>query len=164
MGAESKSVLLKKGEKIPNNEKLPVVIYQQAKSRDIEELFHQHNWLNSWTNGVYNYHHFHSNTHEVLGVVKGEADILLGGETGEVIHISSGDVIVLPAGTGHKRISSSSDFKVVGAYPSGMEPDLKKEDVHCERFREDINSVPLPNQDPIFGYHGPLIEYWNIKK
>ncbi|WP_226669535.1 cupin domain-containing protein [Metabacillus litoralis] len=163
MSVESKSLFLKKGEKIPNNEKLPVVIYQQVNSKDIEKLFHKHNWLNSWTNGVYSYHHFHSNTHEVLCVVAGEAVILLGGETGESIDVSSGDVLVLPAGTGHKKVSSSSDFKVVGAYPSGMEPDLKKEDVQCEKYRVDINSVPLPNQDPIFGSHGPLIEYWNIK-
>lgn len=148
---------------IPNNQKFPVVIYKNycgSKIEIIETIFNQHNWLNSWTNGVFPYHHYHSNTHEVLGVIAGEAELKIGGETGENFHLAKGDVVILPAGTGHKRLSSSSDFKVVGAYPEGMSPNLRTEDRNNEKDREEIKGVLIPNQDPVFGHEGPLFDYW----
>lgn len=68
-------------------------------------------------------------------------------------------MVILPAGTGHKRLSSSRDFKVVGAYPEGMNPNLRTEDRNFEKDREEIEGVLLPNQDPVFGHKGPIFDY-----
>ena len=149
---------------IPNNQNLPVILYPEALSEAPEKLeqhFNQNNWQNSWTNGVFDYHHYHSNTHEVLGVISGSAVLLLGGKHGTKVELHQGDVVVLPAGTGHKRIQASADFKIAGAYPDGMEHDLK-EGTPDERpgVLENIKNVPLPNQDPVYGEQGPLLEIW----
>ncbi|KZZ82596.1 MULTISPECIES: cupin domain-containing protein [Bacillaceae] len=149
---------------IPNHPSFPVLLYKgpilEHASR-IEELFNRNNWLNSWRNGIFPYHHYHSNSHEVLGVISGYAEVRIGGEDGQDIMIQTGDVIVLPAGTGHKKLSSSADFKVAGAYPEGMNPDqysesdpLLQETIAC------IQSVPIPVQDPVTGGIGPLHSHW----
>jgi uncharacterized protein YjlB len=151
---------------IPNSPDLPVLIYRNALDHphDTEELFNRNQWLNSWTNGIYDYHHYHSNAHEVLGVMEGEATVQLGGELGKEVKIHKGDVIILPAGTGHKKLSSRPDFKVAGAYPNGDDYNLKKGSLR-ERpnVLVEIKNVPLPSLDPVFGDTGPLIKYW-LKK
>ena len=149
---------------IPNNPNLPVILYKQAVENPestMESLFNKNQWLNSWTNGVFDYHHYHSNSHEVLGVIKGEATLMIGGEKGEEIHVQSGDVIILPAGTGHKRLNASSDFSVVGAYPDGKEYNTKygKESERPEAL-EEIRKVPVPKTDPVTGMEGPLLKEW----
>lgn len=151
---------------IPNNPKLPVLLYSAAlsdRAQEIEDIFNRNGWLNSWKNGVFSYHHYHSNSHEVLGVISGSAVIQLGGEQGTEIKLHAGDVVVLPAGTGHKKTSSSDDFLIAGAYPGGMEYNTRRGD---ERDRpqalEEINNVPLPTSDPVFGTDGPLIREWRF--
>ncbi len=162
--SEVKTFMFKDDGRIPNNQELPVILYPNVlkeQSKEIENRFNQHNWLNSWINGVFDYHHYHSNTHEVLGVVSGSAVLHLGGEHGKQVEIHEGDVVVLPAGTGHKKIYASHDFKICGAYPDGMTHDLKTG--HADErpnVLENIKSVPLPNQDPVFGEEGPLLELW----
>src|SRR6476646_7548943 len=47
-----------------------------------EDLFEKNKWSNSWRNGIYKYHHYHSITHEVLGVYEGNTIVQLGGEAG----------------------------------------------------------------------------------
>lgn len=56
--------------------------------------------------GVHPFHHYHSNGHETLGIYSGEVTVQFGGEAGIAITAKPGDVIVLPAGTGHKMLSS----------------------------------------------------------
>lgn len=149
---------------IPNNEKLPVVVYQGVFAEapdDIEAVFNRHGWTNSWINGIFDYHHYHTNTHEVLGVKAGTAIVLIGGERGERLELKTGDIIVLPAGTGHKRIGQSPDFSVVGAYPDGKGPNLKKRDAASRtQSLKEIEHVPLAETDPVFGEKGPLLDYW----
>ena len=65
---------------IPNHPKWPVVIYRGAarfpKTLDpaavLEELFECNGWGDSWRNGIYDYVHYHSRIHEVLGIARGE--------------------------------------------------------------------------------------------
>jgi uncharacterized protein YjlB len=150
---------------MPNNPDLPVILYQGAlknQERQAEKIFNQHNWTNSWTNGVFDYHHYHSDTHEVLGVISGSAVLQLGGEQGQSVELQAGDVAVLPAGTAHKRLSSSSNFRIVGAYPNGMEYNLYTGKAG-ERTKalEEMKHVPVPGTDPVFGETGPLLEHWS---
>lgn len=152
---------------IPNHPTLPVLLYPQAlqaQLADTESIFNQNRWLNSWTNGVFDYHHYHSNAHEVLGVISGHVTVQLGGEEGQSVTLYAGDVVVLPAGTGHKRVSASSDFRIVGAYPDGMSYNTRTatetEKEHATALAE-ISHVPLPKMDPIYGPQGPLLQYWH---
>jgi uncharacterized protein YjlB len=156
--------MLKDDGRIPNNPTLPVIVYKGAfkdHPNDIEPTFNRYNWTGSWTGGVYDYHHYHTNTHEVLGVKAGNATVLIGGDEGERFELHMGDVIVLPAGTGHKKLESSADFVVVGAYPDGRSPNMKEKD-HAEREQAlaEIESVSVPDKDPVYGDEGPLLEKW----
>ncbi|MDF2670358.1 MAG: hypothetical protein K0R67_2664 [Paenibacillus sp.] len=149
---------------IPNHPAWPVILYPgvwKDQPEQTETLFNRHHWLNSWTNGVYDYHHYHSNTHEVLGVIQGSAVIQLGGKLGRKFQIQTGDVLLLPAGTGHKKISSSDDFLIVGAYPEGSDYNLHTgEESDRPEVLEEIKQVPAPWQDPVYGEDGPVQEYY----
>lgn len=149
---------------IPNNPSLEVIVYPAAfkeNTQEIEEVFNRHDWTNSWTGGVFEYHHYHSNTHEVLGVLSGTATLQIGGEQGETLDVAAGDVILLPAGTGHKKLHASSDFEIAGAYPGGVSYNLKTgEPGERPYVLEDIQNTPLPKMDPVFGDSGPVIENW----
>jgi uncharacterized protein YjlB len=148
---------------IPNNPTLPVIVYQGVfdDNLSMEEQFEQHNWTGTWIGDIYDYHHYHTNTHEVLGVKSGSATVQIGGDAGERLELKAGDVVVLPAGTGHKKIDSSQDFQVVGAYPNGQNPDLKEEDpgVRAQALSQ-IKNVPIPETDPVYGETGPLLHKW----
>ncbi|WP_274648572.1 cupin domain-containing protein [Paenibacillus humicola] len=152
---------------IPNSG-LPVVLYPGAlteEAESIERIFNLNNWRNSWTNGIYSFHHYHSDAHEVLGIVRGYAVVQLGGERGETVKLQKGDVVILPAGTGHKRLSASGDLLVAGAYPDGMSCNLRK-GAEGERPRalEEIRAVPLPSTDPVYGRNGPLMRLWTTQE
>ena len=167
-GANILAIALKDDGKIPNS-KLPLLLYQAATALPqndpahvFEELFEDNGWSDSWRNGIYSYHHYHSTAHEVLGIYRGSAKVQLGGEDGVVEEVQAGDVIVIPAGVAHRNLGSSHDFGVVGAYPEGQDWDMnygKSE----ERPRADQNiaRVGLPRLDPVFGENGPLIEKWS---
>jgi uncharacterized protein YjlB len=150
---------------VPNSA-LPVILYQGALdagagARAHEELFAHHGWLGAWRNGIYPFHHFHSTAHEVLGIARGSATVVLGGPGGRRFELSAGDVVVLPAGTGHCNAGSSPDLVVVGAYPNGMRWDLRRGDPgEREEVLSNIARVPMPEQDPVAGRDGPLIERW----
>ncbi|GIP28898.1 hypothetical protein J23TS9_40280 [Paenibacillus sp. J23TS9] len=163
-GAEINSYYFKDDGIIPNNPDLPVMVYKGVlgdEPMEAESIFNQNGWLNSWKNGVFSYHHYHSISHEVLGVVSGSAVLQLGGERGRKMDLSAGDVVVLPAGTGHRKISSSADFSVVGAYPDGMDYNVcTGEPDERPRVLQEIEKVPLPGTDPLYGFSGPLKDAW----
>lgn len=150
---------------IPNNI-LPVVIYKNALrhvvNKDFVSLFCQNGWGNNWHDIILTEDHFHSNTHEVLGLKSGQARLMLGGENGEIVVVETGDVIILPAGVGHFSIDNSVDYQFVGGYPNGadwnLKFSLKKED--SSSVLAEIASIPLPVKDPVFGDDGSLFEYW----
>ncbi|RYZ88093.1 MAG: cupin domain-containing protein [Proteobacteria bacterium] len=154
--------------KIPNS-KLPLLIYKSVfqDNTDADAMiahFRDFGWKNAWKNGVYGYHHYHSNTHEVIGIYQGHANLLFGGENGKEISVEAGDVIVIPAGVGHMRVSQSDDFAVVGAYPDGCDYDIMKGEPR-ERAKADENlaKVELPETDPVYGKREGLLNIWNLE-
>lgn len=141
---------------IPNNP-LPLLLYRaafdargEAGAAWLERRFADNGWRGAWRWTIYPFHHYHSTTHEVLGVFAGSATLRLGGEHGRTVQVQAGDVIVVPAGVGHRRLDASADFQVVGAYPDGREPDLMRGEPG-ERPAADarIARVPLPAHDPL---------------
>lgn len=152
----------------PNNPKLPALVYKGAlflhpgdDEDAIIRLFGKNNWTNAWTAGIFDCHHYHSVTHEVLGVFCGMADIQLGGPEGVCVEVVRGDVIIIPAGVSHKNLKSTPDFVCIGAYPQGKDYDLnygKPEE--RQNAVLNISKVPLPEMDPVFGKEGPLLECW----
>ena len=150
------------------NSPLPVVIYRQAISPDeaspetMAALLDGNGWPSQWRAGVYDFHHYHSTAHECLGVARGSASLRLGGPEGRSFTVSAGDVILLPAGTAHRRESEESDFLVVGAYPPGQKWDLLRGDaVDRPEADQRIARVPLPTTDPVGGQGGPVLERWS---
>jgi len=156
--------------KIPNS-KYPVLIYRDVHKGKGDEaaawysdLFEKNGWTKSWRDSIYTFHHYHSTAHEVLGVYNGHALVQLGGEQGEQIDIKAGDVIVIPAGTGHRKISSDDDFSVVGAYAAGRDWDvLRGETRERPQADKNINALPLPAADPLLGASRGLVKLWFIK-
>jgi uncharacterized protein YjlB len=129
----------------PNNP-LPLVVYRRALRLDeafdpaaiFEETFARHGWRKSWRDGIYDFRHFHTATHEVLG-----------------------NAVVLPAGTGHRRIKASADLLVVGAYPAaGRYDQPRPAEVDHAAAVASIAKVKLPRRDPVYGAQGPLLELW----
>jgi uncharacterized protein YjlB len=47
-----------------------------------EELFESNQWGDSWRDGLYDYVHYHSRIHEVLGIARGEGKVQFGGRRG----------------------------------------------------------------------------------
>jgi uncharacterized protein YjlB len=148
---------------VPNHPRWPLLVYPAAVELTgadpavaFEALFARNGWPPAWRNGVYSHHHFHTTSHEALGIYSGEVTVLFGGESGVTITARPGDVIVLPAGTGHKKLASRGRLGVVGAYPQGSDPDL------CTPGSKGfpIESVRLPGADPACGAHGPLFGHW----
>jgi uncharacterized protein YjlB len=154
---------------VPNNPELPVVLRHGVEeivgdAAACERLFAANGWSGSWRNGVYPFHHFHSNAHEVLGLVQGETTVLLGGAGGKAVTLLAGDVVALPAGTGHKREAASTDLLVVGAYPAGQEVyDLRRDDpAALDEVTRNVAAVALPATDPSGGGDGPLVTAWEL--
>lgn len=152
---------------IPNNPTLPLIVYRGAlpSSGDVatrfETLFARNGWSGGWRNGIFSYHHYHSTAHEVLGIASGQARVRFGGDNGESVEVGTGDVVVIPAGVGHKRESASADLLVVGAYPEGRGPDLNTgKSGERPKVLDNIARVAVPAADPVFGPTGPLTKHW----
>ena len=111
---------------VPNNT-LPVLLYRGVlaanaaeKPKLFCERFKENGWTGLWTDTIYDYMHFHSNAHEVLGIAKGNVTIRLGGENGSLFRLQAGDMLMLAAGVGHRRLGDEDGLKVIGAYPRGQ--------------------------------------------
>ncbi|HZP99898.1 MAG TPA: cupin domain-containing protein [Reyranella sp.] len=152
----------------PNNPRLPLIVYREAVPLDggdpaatFEKMFARHGWANGWRNGIFDFLHFHIHTHEVLGIARGSARVEFGGARGRAFDLKAGDVAVLPAGCGHRRLSASRDLLVVGAYPHGGDAEYQtpSHTSHGAAVAA-IASTPVPDQDPVFGKDGPLSRLW----
>lgn len=155
--------------RIPHNPDLPLLLYGRVLDKaDLspsrcKELLAQNGWGWAWVNGVFSYHHYHSNAHDVLCVVGGSASITFGGPEGETVEVAAGDVVAIPAGVGHRNRGSSNNFCAVGAYPRGQEGyDLRTgEEGERPEVLENIRRVPLPGADPLLDDDGPLVCRWS---
>jgi uncharacterized protein YjlB len=147
---------------IPNHPRWPLLVYPSAlrspTPEDFEALFDKNKWPAAWRNGVFAFHHYHSTAHEVLGVYQGQVTVQFGGDSGIAVTARPGDVIVLPAGTGHKKLSARGALGIVGAYPAGQDPDLCRS--NSKTSHQAISAVALPACDPVHGAGGPLFTYW----
>jgi uncharacterized protein YjlB len=150
------------------NSRLPVLLYKSAFQLPndhapgvIEEIFDENDWSNSWRNGIYSYNHYHSISHEVLGIYSGNCHLVLGGDSGIQILLAKGDVLLIPAGVAHKNIGSSVNFKCVGAYPGGNDFDINL-GKSGERPGTDknISRVAMPKKDSLYGSTGCMFKYW----
>ena len=154
---------------VPNHPRWPMIVYSQAiapgtlatSEHAFDELFERNGWPVGWRNGIYPFTHYHSKTHEVLGIAMGEATVQFGGKSGKILTARAGDALLLPAGTGHKKISSSPDLLVIGAYPPGSKYDLMRSgESHKAAIRARIAKVAKPDTDPVSGAAGAMLTLW----
>jgi uncharacterized protein YjlB len=168
-GHEVQHFLIKDDGRFPNSY-LPVLLYKHAlrlpaffASDYVKKLFRSNNWDNAWKAGIYTYPHYHSITHEVLGVYKGKARLQLGGDNGVEVLVEKGDVLLIPAGVAHRNLDGEHAVKCVGAYPDGKDYDMKYGKPE-ERPQADKNiyAVGLPSKDPVYGSTGVMQEHWKL--
>jgi uncharacterized protein YjlB len=156
---------------VPNHPRWPMLVYKAAldlsashdPEGDIESLFARNGWGHGqWRNGVYPFAHYHGRIHEVLGIARGSASVRFGGDKGEVLALGPGDIAVLPAGTGHQRLSDGKGLVVIGAYPPEGVYNLCRGDHPADREAalKTIPLVPKPKSDPVAGRNGPLPALW----
>jgi uncharacterized protein YjlB len=167
---QAHTLLLAENGWVPNNPHLPVILYEEALENrenieplEMETLFEQNAWHPRWRGGIYPYHHYHTTAHEALGIVRGSARLMLGGPDGKEIDVSSGHVLIIPVGVGHRCLRADDDSLVVGAYPDGTDWDLCK-GAPVDGMRERITNLPLPAQDPVGGEKGLLKVLWRTSR
>jgi uncharacterized protein YjlB len=154
----------------PNNPTLPLIVYRTPVRRlrhcdaaaIFEDLFARNGWGGSWRDSVYPFNHFHTKTPECLGIARGRVVVQFGGADGRKIELKAGDVVVTPAGTGHRRLQASDNLLVVGAYPAngGGYDEPKPGEVDHAAAVAAIAQVKLPAADPVYGADGPLLQHW----
>src|SRR5262245_32535566 len=157
---------------IPNHPSWPLVLYRGAvKLPDavdpaavVEDLFGRNRWGDTWRDGIYDYVHYHSRIHEVLGIARGKGRVRLGGRRGRTLTVKACDVLILPAGTGHQCLSASKNFLVVGAYPPKGTYDECRSAEDRERALRTIPKVTRPAKDPVYGTKGPILKLWKRKR
>ncbi len=145
------------------NSRLPVLLYRSALPADpgaMEQAFAASGWGNSWRNGIYRFHHFHSIAHEVLGIAAGRVTVRFGGPAGQEVGLAAGDVAVIPAGVAHFNAGDDGALLVVGAYPGGARFDTLRGDPaeYADAARRAV-AVPVPERGPL-PRHDALRQLW----
>jgi uncharacterized protein YjlB len=153
-----------------NNDKFPVLLYKGVlklpllfAGAAVRRLFRKNGWTNNWKDGIYTYHHYHSNTHEALAAISGSTTLELGGEKGALITFEKGDVVIIPAGVAHRNLGKEQDIICIGGYPEGKDYDMNY-GCSAERPVADrkIASIPLPETDPVYGPGKGLVGIWKM--
>jgi uncharacterized protein YjlB len=161
--------LLTDGGTCPNNPRVPLLIYRRVHGATgpeelaewFEERFDANGWPPAWRYTIYDYAHYHSTSHEVIGIYRGSATVRFGDRAGITAELQAGDAVLIPAGVSHQRLGGTGDFHGVGAYPEGCAPDI----LRCQPGErpaadERIAAVAMPALDPIFGEEGPMKREW----
>ncbi len=155
---------------IPNNPHLPLIVYRGPvrlkgdfdPAALFEDVFAANGWADGWRDGIYDFTHYHSRTHEVLGIARGSCKVQFGGAKGRHLFVKAGDVVVIPAGVSHRRTTPSDDLLVVGAYPAaGTYNEYRESRDEHDRAMKEIAHVPLPKKDPVYGAGGGLTRIWS---
>lgn len=154
------------------NSVLPMIIYRAAITptasleQDIDttsRFLARNGWKVVWytDKGLHPFHHFHSNAHEIVWVARGHQRGLFGGPDGTYATVEAGDLIVLPAGTGHFGLERTDDLYMIGGYPVDASRGnlFRSEESIGVDFDDDIAAVALP-RDPMTGNEGVLTEAW----
>ena len=170
MEPEIESFVLNPDGDIPNSP-FPLLLYRHALAPPLrtasgcQALFARNQWTGNWVDGIFDYWHFHVTGHEALGCVAGSARVGFGGDAGIAVEFREGDVVVIPAGVGHKRLSAKHDgFTVVGGYPPGQSGAISKPgELSPDAAKRAIAALAMPRADPILGETGPLIACWGIR-
>ncbi|KAA1469258.1 hypothetical protein DENSPDRAFT_816071 [Dentipellis sp. KUC8613] len=153
------SFYLKPTKLIPNS-RYPLIFYpsafpENATANDIAEHFEQNGWIKQWSYGMYRASHYHSTTHEALGVYSGCAQLRFGVADSEpdvqqqralVLNVRPGDVIVVPAGVAHRTLAEIGEFLMVGAYPVGA----RQWDMNYGG-EDKVIEDSIPPSDPVLG-------------
>ncbi|MBO0902974.1 cupin domain-containing protein [Jiella sonneratiae] len=151
---------------IPNGN-LPLLVMAgaiapaEATPEAVMRRFESNGWQGTWLYTVFDYWHYHVEGHEVLACVSGKATVGFGGEGGAEVAMRPGDVVIIPAGVAHKRLSGGSDFQVVGAYPPGQNGAITRAGAMAvgEAARR-IGGLALPKTDPVSGEAPGAIAAW----
>lgn len=165
MATEVEEYLSKPNGMVPNS-RFPLLIYRDGipngGANNVRKRFRENGWLNNWQNqGIYQYGHYHSTTHECLGCAAGWMELELFCQGGKQLRIHSGDVILMPAGVSHEMVGKSDDLIMVGGYPDGRDWDNMRNDHLTEKAFfsavKRIMMLPIPIQDPV---NGSPIKQW----
>jgi uncharacterized protein YjlB len=114
-----------------------------------------------WRYTMFSETHFHSTTHEVLSIASGSAKCCFGGEENEgriEPVLNKGDVVVLPAGVGHRLLEDYGGFNMVGSYPKGKSWDMCYGRDGEEEQVKNIAGLGWFERDPIYGDKGPVLD------
>ena len=109
---------------------------------------------------MYSQNHFHSTTHEVLCIASGSAKCCFGGEDndGRIESVlERGDVVIVPAGVGHRLLEDRGGFQMVGSYPIGKNWDMCYGRAGEEEKVKDIAGLGWFSRDPVYGDEGPAL-------
>lgn len=124
-------------------------------------LYAANGWGGTWVYTVYPFWHFHTNGHEVLSCVAGTATIGFGGEDGIVADISVGDVAIVPAGVGHKKLAASPGFQMAGGYPPKQSGNIVRAgEMTDDEIAKALARLALPDTDPISGKDDGVVSVW----
>ncbi|RAL07189.1 cupin domain-containing protein [Aspergillus homomorphus CBS 101889] len=147
----------------------PLIIYHKAFDASASDLAAHFEDVGEvtpqWVYSMYRQTHFHSTTHEVLGVVSGRARLCFGGEENPDRFeptVERGDLIIVPAGVGHRLLdelgADEGSFKMVGAYPPQKEWDMcYGEPSEADKVTKNIQQLDWFHGDPLYGKDGPVL-------
>lgn len=112
-----------------------------------------------WRYTMYSTTHFHSTAHEILCISSGKAKLCFGGEDNPKrveADVQKGDVVVVPAGVGHRLLEDDGHFEMVGAYPKGCSWDMCFGKEGEEEKVKQIAKLAWFEKDPVYGDDGPV--------